>query len=167
MHLTAPIKGHTARSIEELTTERLRLRPWTSDDLEALHLVWSDPQTIWWGAHTKFEQTVAMFQKIEGQGGWWAIEFQNEIVGNVFLRPSPRDAEKLELGYHVRSDFWGKGIATEAAHALLLASARLKAVEATVVPDNTASQKVMTKLGFRIVRQLMHAGRIHDLWELQ
>jgi RimJ/RimL family protein N-acetyltransferase len=146
----------------ELKTERLRLRPWTSADVEALHLVWSDPQTIWWGAHTALEQTAALFSKIESQG-WWAVEHENDIVGNVFLRTSPRDSQRLELGYHIRSKYWGRGVATEAARALL-ATANGKVVEAPVVPDNGRSQSVMRKLGFTISGQVMLADRVHDLW---
>jgi ribosomal-protein-alanine N-acetyltransferase len=147
----------------ELCTARLRLTQWTERELSALHRLWSDPQTIWWGPHQSLEQTRALLLKIEAQGGWWAVHLGTEIIGNVFLRTSPRDATALELGYHFLPSAWGQGYATEAARALL-ETAPGRVVEAPVVPDNARSQSVMRRLGFAIARQLMHAGRLHELW---
>jgi RimJ/RimL family protein N-acetyltransferase len=150
----------------EIATERLRLRPWSSADLGSLHRIWSDPQTIWWGPNVSLEQTAVMLEKIQRQGGWFAVEHEGRIVGNVFLRASPRTGGVLELGYHFESDSWGRGFATEAAKALLATAGR-NPVEAPVVPENARSRRVMEKLGFRISGQLTHAGRLHDLWVLR
>jgi RimJ/RimL family protein N-acetyltransferase len=147
----------------EVRSQRLRLTPWTEAELPALHRLWSDAETIWWGAHTSLEQTRAMLEKIRAQGGWWAVHLGAEIIGNVFLRASPRDASALELGYHFLPTAWGRGYATEAARALL-ETAKGRLVEAPVVPGNARSQSVMKKLGFSIARQITHAGRLHDLW---
>src|SRR3954470_18879082 len=129
----------------EIYTERLRLRPWVDADLEALHQLWSDPQTIWWGAHTRLEQTKELMKKIATEGGWWAVEHEGKIVGNVFLRPSRSDGLTLELGYHIRSDSWGKGFATESARAVM-AMSNGNRVEAPIVPENMKSQRVIRKL---------------------
>ncbi len=147
----------------ELRTARLRLTPWTEAELSALHRLWSNAQTIWWGPHTSLEQTRALLAKIQAQGGWWAVHLDAEIIGNVFLRTSPRDENALELGYHFLPSAWGKGYATEAARALL-ETAPDRMIEAPVVPENARSQAVMRKLGFSIARQIMHADRVHDLW---
>jgi RimJ/RimL family protein N-acetyltransferase len=147
----------------DLHTGRLRLRPWAAADLEALHRLWSDPLTIWWGPHTGLEETRALLARIQAEGGWWAVEHRGEVVGNVFLRPSRREEGALELGYHLRSDRWGQGFATEAAAALLATSGG-KAVEAPVVPGNLRSQRVLAKLGFSPGAEVMHAGRPHVLW---
>ncbi len=149
-----------------LVTERLQLRPWTTADLDALHQLWSDPTTIWWGAHVSLEQTRELLQQIEREGGWWAVEYAGQVVGNVFLRPSHHDPEALELGYHLRSPYWGQGFATEAARALL-ATTSGKLIEAIVVPDNARSQAVVRKLGFTVGGQRTHAGALHDVWQLQ
>lgn len=148
----------------KLVTERLVLTPWTVDELADFHRLWSDPQTIWWGANTKVEQSSEMLGRIMTQPTWWAVRRDGAFLGNVFLRQSPRRAEVLELGYHFLSTTWGHGYATEAA-GTVLKTAGQRHLEATVVPENTRSQRVMTKLGFNIVGQLMHSGRLHDLWE--
>jgi len=149
----------------QLITERLHLRPWTTADLEALHRLWSDAETIWWGAHTSVDQTRELLQTIQREDGWWAVEHEGQVVGNVFLRPSGFHPEALELGYHFRSAFWGRGFATEAARAVL-ATARGTPIDALVDPGNVRSQRVVRKLGFTVAGQLIHAERVHDLWRL-
>jgi RimJ/RimL family protein N-acetyltransferase len=148
----------------DLLTERLRLRPWADGDFDSLHRLWSDPATIWWGASQTLEETRVVMAKILRQGGWWAVNHDDVIVGNVFLRESPRATGMLELGYHFLPASWGQGFATEAARAVLETAPPGARVEATVVPENARSQRVVMKLGFLISGPLMHSGRLHDLW---
>lgn len=148
----------------ELATARLRLRPWAADELDAFHRLWSDPKTIWWGPSTSLDESRRVLEKVLSQRSWWAVWLGDDIIGNVFLRTSPRRAEALELGYHFCSTCWGNGYATEAARAVL-ATAPAVLVEAPIVPDNVRSQQVVKKLGFRVTTQLVHAGRVHELWE--
>jgi RimJ/RimL family protein N-acetyltransferase len=150
--------------VVELTTARLRLRPWSADELDAFHQVWSDPKTIWWGPSTSLDESRRVLEKVLSQSTWWAVRLGNEVIGNVFLRLSPRRPEVLELGYHFRSTCWGNGYATEAARAVL-ATAPAVVVEASVVPDNERSRQVVKRLGFSVAAQIVHAGRNHDLWE--
>jgi len=150
----------------DLSTERLRLRRWTDADLDALHRIWSDPKTIWWGHCETLERTRTILQKIHEQHDWWwAVEREGEIIGDVFLRPSQYHEGVLELGYHFVSTSWGHGYATEAVRAVLSTRAG-KPVEATIVPENERSRSVARKLGFTTNRQIMHSGRLHDLWVL-
>lgn len=148
----------------KLVTERLTVTPWTLDELDDFHRLWSDPKSIWWGAFTHVEQSREMLGRIVTQPTWWAVKRADEFLGNVFLRQSPRRAEALELGYHLCSTAWGHGYATEAARALL-ETAPHRLIEAPVVPENARSQRVMKKLGFSIVGELMHFGLLHELWE--
>ncbi len=142
---------------QQLTTERLLLRGWTAADLPALHGLWSDATTLWWGAHVSMEQTLALFETLQAEGGWWAVEYQGDIVGNVFLRPSRYPPGTLELGDQFRSSWWGKGFATEAARALL-ATAPNRPVEAAIVPDNVRSKARRPKARRR-QGGTAHAGR--------
>jgi RimJ/RimL family protein N-acetyltransferase len=81
--------------------------------------------------------------------------------------------EATGLGYWIGRRFWGQGYATEAAslavaHARALGATRL---EAETFPENTASARVLTKLGFRcigeVVRDLPRRGGPRRLvqWE--
>ena len=104
-----------------------------------------------------------VMKAIQTQDSWWAVEYESEIIGNVFLRHSRRTPDTLELGYHFLPSAWGRGFATEASKRVLENGPETK-VEATVVPDNIRSQSVVTKLGFQKSGQVMHAQRLHDLW---
>jgi ribosomal-protein-alanine N-acetyltransferase len=146
-----------------MTTERLSLRHFTEDDLQALHRIWSDPLTIWWGAHDGIEQTQPLLSRAITEH-WFAVERDGLIIGDIYLRPSRHDSDALELGYHFHSSAWGCGFATEACRAVLQ-TANGQRVQAPIVPDNQRSRRVATKLGMTIIRQVERGGRHHDLWE--
>ena len=148
-----------------LSTDRLRLRHFNCDDLIALHRIWSDPATIWWGAITSLDESRRLLSRAI-EHGWLAVEHAEIVVGDVFIRPSKHDADALELGYHFVSSEWGKGFATEACRAVL-ATVSSRRVQAAIVPDNFRSRRVATKLGMTIVGQVMEAGLLHDLWEVR
>ena len=75
-----------------------------------------------------------------------------EFLGLVSLHRIDWDRHVAGLGYWTRSRAWGKGYATEAAGALVEYGFRalsLHRIEAHVAPGNSASQKVVEKLGFQ------------------
>lgn len=69
-------------------------------------------------------------------------------IGLVLLYPDP--PETLHLGYLLGQLHWGKGLATEAIHALLqhLRPHAPLTLRATVAIDNPASLRVLHKSGF-------------------
>ena len=72
------------------------------------------------------------------------------LAGAIGIGPTPDGG--FELGYWVARRFWGRGIATEAGHALLANarhSLRLPRLFAGHFTDNPASGRVLEKLGFR------------------
>jgi RimJ/RimL family protein N-acetyltransferase len=78
------------------------------------------------------------------------------FVGTVSLMP--RDGEKLSLGYWIGQPHWGKGLATEAARAMVdLAFERLDASAVASVSrvTNGASRRVLEKCGFQYSGQGM------------
>ena len=84
--------------------------------------------------------------------GLWVIETHDgEFVGDCGLTWQPVDgAQRLEVGYHVRAEMQGQGLATEAAAACRdFARDQLLAPElvAIIHPDNTASERVAQKIG--------------------
>ncbi|MBY5552098.1 GNAT family N-acetyltransferase [Rhizobium leguminosarum] len=77
--------------------------------------------------------------------------------------------EQFELGYSLREDAWGKGLATEAASALAdwffgreLASGFI----AFTHPENTASQHVLRKIGMRERAPILVDGVLDTAFEL-
>ena len=75
-----------------------------------------------------------------------------EFVGCCGLRPYKLDQGIPELGFHLRPKFWGRGLAPEAATAVIAYAFNIvgaKALSAGHHSDNANSKKVLEKLGFR------------------
>ena len=75
---------------------------------------------------------------------------EGELVGWCGLGPLPTEESEIEIYYGLSSAAWGRGIATEAAAALLgygFESAGLERIVAIVRPENPASRRVLEKIG--------------------
>jgi RimJ/RimL family protein N-acetyltransferase len=75
-----------------------------------------------------------------------------EAIGSISLEA--RGADRLALGFVLTPEAWGKGLATEAVHAMIEAGFGLApAVEilASVMIENAASQAVLEKSGFVLI----------------
>lgn len=83
----------------------------------------------------------------------FVIEVDGRYVGQLTIGNIQRGAVRSAwIGYWIDSEFFGRGIATAAValgvdHAF--GPVGLHRLEATVQPDNVASQKVLGKVGFR------------------
>lgn len=72
-------------------------------------------------------------------------------IGDACFKGLPENG-RPEIGYGLEPEYWGCGYASEAAAALCrwaLSQPSVVSVEAETAPDNTASQRVLEKLGFR------------------
>lgn len=95
-----------------------------------------------------------------GSGGFGAVYAltladTGAFLGCAGLTPTARG---LELGYWIGEPHWGKGYATEAAHALVDLAFRATAIDALKVScrvSNPASRRVIHKCGFQYVGQGM------------
>jgi ribosomal-protein-alanine N-acetyltransferase len=59
---------------------------------------------------------------------------------------------RAEIGYAISRRYWGQGLAVEAAQAMIAFGFRqmdLVRIEATCLPENMPSQRVMQKLGMQ------------------
>ncbi len=87
------------------------------------------------------------------------LEAQSRFCGWFHLRPSVFDASMLELGYRLRRDAWGRGLATEGSRALLAHAFEeldQRAVDACTVTENLGSIAVMMKCGMHFVGERAH-----------
>lgn len=95
-------------------------------------------------------------------------DFHNgaDFVGWVQLRtPRHSRAAELELSYRLRRRHWGRGLAAEASAALiavLFAESEVDRIFASTHPANTASRRVMEKLGMRLAAGTGADGRYFD-----
>jgi RimJ/RimL family protein N-acetyltransferase len=161
-----------------LETPRLRLRrlrPTDEPELIALdtdacvmRYVGSPP-----GARAHDETAERVRERIRadhGPHGWWIVEDKEDgrFHGLGLLLPMP-DAGDIEVGYRLARRSWGRGIATEAAAALVdyaLGRLALPRVVAVVYPDNRPSRRVLDKLGFTRAGQCEYRGARVDRYEL-
>ncbi len=88
--------------------------------------------------------------------GWsfWAVEELDtgSLIGDCGLQPLEHRGPEVELGYDFHPRVWGRGLATEAARAVMTQAFIVFGIErvvAVVKPDNAASQRVLEKAGLR------------------
>lgn len=169
-----------------LTTERLVLRPLEADDAEALHRLVNDWEITRNLTLVPFpyprelaDEWIRSTQEslIEGKAYHLAITGhegeQEMLVGVVGLRIDAA-ARVGRLGYWVGRQFWGHGVATEAASRLArwaLANLDLDRLEAGVITDNPASAAVLRRVGFRqageATDKFLARGGEHPVWRFE
>jgi RimJ/RimL family protein N-acetyltransferase len=77
--------------------------------------------------------------------------------------------DEVELLFSLLSQYWNRGLATEASRALLrigFETLDLQDVVAFTLPANRPSQRVMEKTGFRYERDIVHADLPHVLYRI-
>ncbi len=144
-----------------LQTERLKLRPWRHDDVEALAMMNADPEVMRYFLKCldRSENAVLMARNaehIERHGfGWWALEVPGvtSFAGAVALLMPRFHAHFMpcfEIGWRLARAYWGRGYASEAAAAVVgfaFDRIQLDEVVAFTPVNNERSRKVMAKLG--------------------
>ncbi|HEX6507779.1 MAG TPA: GNAT family N-acetyltransferase [Chloroflexota bacterium] len=140
-----------------ITTARLLLRPLRHDDLDALAEVYLHPLVMRWiGSQTRddVEREIAMQLEHQASPGWsfWGVEDRRtgQLIGDCGLQPLEHHGPEVELGYDLHPDFWGRGLATEAARAVMgqaFGPLGIDRVIAVVKPDHVSSQRVLEKAG--------------------
>lgn len=161
-----------------LETARLRLRPVNMFDVDALVALDSDPAVMRFvsGGTATPHEVVADWVLPRAQaeyrqhrtGMWAALERSrsahgtDEFAGWFALRtPRHSDRAELELSYRLRRTMWGRGLATEAARALLAMSFQELAAErvfAGTMAANLPSRRVMEKIGMHLSAIRMSPG---------
>jgi RimJ/RimL family protein N-acetyltransferase len=158
-------------------SERFRFRLFTEDDLpdlRALHgdvesmrymhasgLPWNDEELLAWVAKWQGEYDLAGYTK-------WRVEtIDGRFLGRAGLSPMP-DGE-AELGYSLVQSEWGKGYATELATIVrdwAFAETDLPYLLGITMIGNTASQRVLEKLGMVALGRREFRGRDHEFFRL-
>ena len=153
----------------ELDTLRLRLRPFTLHDHAAHASIYSDPAVMQYmprGPLTPAEAQEASFAVLtqfvahwdRHAFGVWAVteKTTGTLLGQCGLRFLP-ELQEVEVLYLLARAHWGQGLASEAARAALaygFDQANLERIIALTKPANTASRRVMEKLGMQYEKPL-------------
>ena len=137
-------------------------------DLEALHMIFSDPQVMrYWSTlpHGEVAQTLAFMDEVMGADPATSAEFVIEHKGRVIGRAG--FWRMPEIGYLLHRDVWGQGFGAEAVGALLSHGFRqfgLDEAVADVDPDNTASLRLLGRLGFVETGRAKNTLQIGEKW---
>jgi RimJ/RimL family protein N-acetyltransferase len=147
--------------LPDLRTTRLLLRPWRSEDRDALAAMNADPRVMEYFPKTMtLEESQAMFDRfhahVDEHGfGIWAVEIPGVAACAGFLglwRPKfvTRFTPCVEMGWRLAAAHWNRGYATEGAKAAMtygFESLGLDELVAFTAVENVRSRRVMEKLG--------------------
>jgi RimJ/RimL family protein N-acetyltransferase len=161
-----------------IVTERLLLRPFRADDLDALWAIQRDPETMRWYPHPfSREESQAWIDRNaermrrDGHANWAAeLRADGRLAGSSGLTVQDVDGTpELEVGWMFDRVLWNRGLATEAGRAWRdvafgpLGRTRLISL---VRPENVASCRVAEKLGMEIERETTHANLRHRVYAM-
>jgi RimJ/RimL family protein N-acetyltransferase len=153
--------------MELLRTDRVILRAWREDEADRLLDILSRPEVKRWidddqdnpvlmETRDQALANIARYAKHEPGSpmGFWAVEERatGVVAGTVLLVPAgsdpPPDETEVEIGWHLHPDAWGRGLARDAAAALLAAGLEhLPRINALMYMDNEPSAKVARAIG--------------------
>lgn len=158
--MTAP------RGTPVLETERLRLRPAMFEDADALHAAFADPASMhWWTepAHATLDQTrESLARHAQGWRRWIVTTRESNRAIGLVAAGEKRQGNVTEIGYMFVPGARGRGLAGEAVAGVLgqlfRAEGQRKAV-ADTDPENTASRRMLERLGFTL------EGMLRAEWE--
>jgi RimJ/RimL family protein N-acetyltransferase len=162
-----------------LDTTRLLIRERTLADLEACLAMDRDPDVTRYIAGP-WHDPVAHRQFVEYRItrpyppglGYWSIRERSDphrFVGWVLLIPDHGSGPDVEIGWRLIRSAWGRGIATEAAGALVIhafKTANLPRVIADIAAENHASLHVAQKLGMKRVSCEVSGGIHYNRYRL-
>lgn len=151
------------KCLNQLETERLLLRRWREEDLDAFAAMNADPRVMeHFPATLSREESRALMARIESiferHGfGAWACERKDsgEFIGFTGLSVPSFEAHFMpcvEIAWRIAHAQWGHGFAPEAARAALDAAfgpLALPEVLSFTAVVNTRSRRVMEKIGMR------------------
>lgn len=138
-----------------LKTERLVLRPWTRDDVDTLHAMWTDPDVrryLWDDIVIERSRAAEVVDSaMDGELGYWMVEVDGAAAGFAGFRHIDETPD-VEVIYGMLPRYWGRGLCTEAVRAALEHVADLHPViYARTDPPNRRSEDLMRRLGMRHV----------------
>lgn len=149
------------QSSTSIRTQRLLLRPWQDADFDPLVAMGNDPCVMeFFPSLMSREDTAAMLGRIrthhETHGfGYWAVEIPGVtsfagFIGLAVPRFEAHFTPCVEIGWRLKPEYWGKGLASEGARAALefgFDRQGLPEIVAMTAVSNVRSRRVMERLG--------------------
>jgi RimJ/RimL family protein N-acetyltransferase len=159
-----------------LETPRLRLREFIAEDADALARILSDPETMRYypapfdrqGVEDWIQRNLRRYAN-DGFSLWAIIlKESGELIGDCgLIKQVVEGTEEIEVGYHLRRDHWGKGLATEAARAVRdygFASLKVDRLISLIRPENGPSRRVAERNGMKLWKEVVWRGLPHCVY---
>ena len=144
-----------------LAGPRIRLRGPRDDDTDALFALYGDARVMrYWSraAMTEASEAAGLIVEIgerfeQREMINWVVAGRRDdiVVGTCTLFHFDARHRRAEIGYALRSELWGQGLASEAVTLALdwgFATLDLHRIEADIDPRNAASRRLLERLGF-------------------
>jgi len=145
-----------------LETERLVLRLFTPDDVQAMYDLNSDPEVVRYAEAAPVRDLQEAREKLESGPladyvkygyGRFAVEDREtgKVIGFCGIKYIPAIGLP-EIGYRLMRSYWGRGLCTEAARACVdfaRDDLKIERLVALIMPENIASIRVAEKLGMK------------------
>ncbi len=164
-----------------LETQRLVLREIVAADAAAIFAIHGNVDVMrYFGTDpmTEFAQAADLIEAFsrwrgeENSGIRWGIEHNGQLIGSCGLFRWNHAWHSAMVGYELAQAAWGQGLMQEALTAILpygFNTMNLNRIEAQIHPNNTASLKLMPKLGFAHEGHLREVGfwggQFHDFMQ--
>lgn len=162
-----------------LESDCIRLRGIEENDIESLYKLFSNPQVMrYWSRgpmSTPQEALDYANSIVEGFAkrnllNWIVADLgSNQMIGTCTLYEISPQHARAGLGYALMPEYWGKGLATEAASLAIsygFLELGLHRIEADTEPNNLRSNKVLERFGFQreglLRERFFHPDGIQD-----
>jgi len=164
--------------MQVLETTRIILREFCPDDVDALSLVLSDADTMRFylspydraGVEAWITRNMNRYAK-DGHGLWAMIlKTSGELIGDCGPTVQEVDGKnEVEIGYHLRRDHWGRGVATEAAcgcRDFVFERLTVDHVISLIRPENLPSRRVAERVGMKVWKEVIWRDLPHVVYSL-
>lgn len=167
-------------TIPHLETNRLILRAFCHEDMNAYLKITHDPQVqrFLGGGVNLFSEEPHISNWLNNINGrllksktvfTWCIELkeENKVIGRIDLGGFVKKS-MAEIAYHLSAEYWGMGFATEAVKEVTrfgFDELKLHRIQAMVMRDNISSIKVLKKVGFSeegTLKKYLFGKEFHD-----
>jgi [ribosomal protein S5]-alanine N-acetyltransferase len=165
--------------IPTIKTARLFLRAWDLDDAETLFQILQEKDILRYFPNPsappldRVQRYIShqLAHWLEHRYGHWAVVSQEtkEVLGWVGLEYLT-DVNQTEVAYLLSTHSWGKGLATEAAHAAVrfgMAEGGLSKIIGLVHPQNPGSARVLQKCGLSYTQRVALWGMDLDWYQIE
>ena len=158
-----------------IATERLVLREFVTDDWPDVLAYQRDTRYLRlypWTDRTEAEVQDFVHEFVDQQTKRPRRKFQlaitlsegGQVIGNCGIRRKPGNDWEADIGFELAPEYWGRGLATEAALAIVNFGFReleLHRISSWCIADNAASANVLKKVVLRPEGRLreLHLGR--------